>query len=55
MFFRNYALRKTWLDICDKSPVSEDPLLRNMVNWFKHCFDLENSTVTIFTDHLEGN
>ena len=25
------------------------------VNGFKKCCDLENSTVTIFTDHLEGN
>ena len=38
-----------------KKPVSKDPLTGNMVNWFKHCCDLDNSTVTIFTDHLEGN
>ena len=38
-----------------KSSVSKDPLTGDMVNWFKHCFDLENSTATIFTDHLEGN
>ena len=38
-----------------KSPVSKDPLLDNMLNGFKHCCDLDNSTVTIFTDHLEGN
>ena len=38
-----------------KSPVSKDPLTGNMVNGFKHCYDLDNSTVTIFTDHLEGN
>ena len=25
MYFRNYQLRKTWLDKCLKSPVSEDP------------------------------
>ena len=55
MSFRNYALRKTWLDICPKSAVSKDPLTSNMVNWFKHCCDLEHSTVTIFTDHLECN
>ena len=36
-------------------PVSKDPLTGNMVNGFKHCCDLDNSTVTIFTDHLEGN
>ena len=55
IYFRNYALRKTWLDICPRSPVSKDPLTGNMVNGFKHCCDLENSTVTIFSDHLEGN
>ena len=30
-------------------------LLDNMLNGFKHFSDPENSTVTIFTDHLEGN
>ena len=48
-------LRTTWLDICRKNPVPKDPLTGNMVNWFKHCCDPENSTVTIFTDDLEGN
>ena len=38
-----------------KSAVSKDPLTGNMVNGFKHCYNLDNSTVTIFTDHLEGN
>ena len=37
-----------------KESVSKDPLTGNMVNLFKHCCDLNNSTVTIFTDHLEG-
>ena len=55
IYFRNYALRKTWLDICPKSPVSKDPLTGNMVNGLKHCCDLDNSTGTIFTDPLEGN
>ena len=54
-FFRNDALRKTWLDICPISPVSKEPLTGNMANGFKQCCDLDNSTVTIFTDHLEGN
>ena len=31
------------------------PFTGNMVHWFKHCCDLENSTVNIFTDNLEGN
>ena len=55
MYFRNYALRKTWLDICPKSPDSKDPLTGNIVNGFKHCCDLNQRTVTIFCDHVEGN
>ena len=38
-----------------KSPVSKDPLTGNMVNGFKHCCDLNDSTVTIFSDQFEGN
>ena len=37
-----------------KESVSKEPLTGNMVNLFKHCCDLDNSTVTKFTDHLEG-
>ena len=37
-----------------KESVSKDPLTGNIVNLSKHCCDLDNSTVTIFTDHLEG-
>ena len=32
MYFLNYGVGKTWLDQCLKSPVSEDPSKRNMVN-----------------------
>ena len=32
MYFRNYGLRKKWLDKCLKSPASEDPSTSNMVN-----------------------
>ena len=32
MYFENYGLRKTWLDICQKSLVSKDSLTGNMVN-----------------------
>ena len=38
-----------------KSPVSKDPLTGNMVNGSKHCCDVTNSTVTIFTDQFESN
>ena len=34
---------------------SKDPLTGNIVNGFKHCCDLNHSTVTIFCDHFEGN
>ena len=55
MYFRNYGLRKTWLDICLKSPVSEDPLTGNMLNRPKHCCNLNDGTIIIFSDHFEGN
>ena len=50
MYFGNYRLRKTWLDICLKSPVSKDPSTDNMVKEPKHFCDLSESTVTIFSD-----
>ena len=53
MYFRNYGLQKTWLDIAIKSPVSAYPFTSNMVNRPKHCWNLNNSTVTIFGDHFE--
>ena len=55
IYFRNYALRKRCSDICPKRPVSKDPLKGNMVNGFKHCCDLNDRTVTIFSDYFEGN
>ena len=55
MYFRNYGLQKTWLDICLKSPVSDDPLTGNMVNGIKHCCNLNDRTITIFSDYFEGN
>ena len=55
MYFWNYGLQKTWLDICLKSPVSEEPLKGNMGNGRKHCWNLNDSTVTIFSDHFKGN
>ena len=32
MYFRNYGLRKTWLNQCRKSPVSRDPSESNIAN-----------------------
>ena len=45
MSFRNYGLPKTWLDQCLKSPISEDPTKRNMVNAPKHCSNLKDSSL----------
>ena len=36
MYLSNYGLRKTWLDICLKSTVLEDPSTSNMVNGTKY-------------------
>ena len=55
MYFRNYGLRKTWLDKCLRSPISEKPLTGNVVNGPIHCFNLNDSTFTIFIDHFDGN
>ena len=37
MYFENYRLWRKWLDKCLKSPVSEDPSIRDMVNGSKNC------------------
>ena len=55
MYFGNYGLRKTWLDPCLKSPVSEYPSKRNMANAPKHCSHLKGSPFTTFIDHWEVN
>ena len=55
MYFWTYGLRKTCLDKCLKSPLSEDPSRSNMVNRSKHCSNLNDSTFTIFIDPSEGN
>ena len=55
MYFWAYGLRKTWLDKCLRSPVLEDPLTSNMVNGPKDCWNLNESTFTIFIYACEGN
>ena len=54
MFFF-FGLRKTWLDKCLKSPVSEGPSTSNMVNGRKYCWNLNDSTFSRFIDPYEGN
>ena len=51
MYFRYYGLRKTWLDKCLKSAVSEYPSTSNMVNWSEHCSYVNGKSFTIFMDH----
>ena len=46
---------KTGLDNSLKSPVSEDPSTSNMLNGLKHCWNLNDSSFTIFIDHWERN
>ena len=55
MCFWIYGLRNTWLDKCLKSPVWEHPSTRYMVNGSKHCWNLNDSTFTIFIDACEDN
>ena len=55
MYFRNYGLRKPWLDECLKSPVSEEPSKSSMVNGSEHCLNLNHSPFNIFIDQCEGN
>ena len=55
MCFWFYRLRKTWLDKCQKNPVSEDPSTSYMVNGQKHSSKLNDRTFTIFIDPCEDN
>ena len=55
MYFLNYGFRKTLLDKCLKSCVSEDPSTSNMVNGIKQCRNLNDTTFTIFIEHCESN
>ena len=50
-----WGLRKTWLDKCLKSAVSQDPLTSNMVKEPKHCSKLNHSTFTIAIHSCEDN
>ena len=55
MDFWTYGLRNTWLVKCLKSPVSEDPSTRNLVNGTKYYSKLDDSTFTTFIDPCEDN
>ena len=53
--FPKFRTRKRWLDKCLKTPVSEDSSTSKRVNVFKHCWNLHQSTFTIFIDHCLEN
>ena len=55
MYFRNYAFRKTLLDKCLKSRVSEDPSTYYMENGIKKCRYLNDTDFTIFINNSESN
>ena len=44
---------KTWLDKCLKSDVLEEPSTSTVVNFSKHCWNMNHSTVVIFIDHCQ--
>ena len=46
---------KTWLDKYLKSSVLEAPSTSRMVNWPKHCRNMNRNTFIIFIDHCQGN
>ena len=53
MYFRFDRLPKTRLEICLKSLFLEDRLTGNLVNRPKHCCNMNDSTVTIFSHQFE--
>ena len=55
MYFLNYRLRKTWLDLCPKSCVSQDNSTDNMANGSKHCCNLKSSSFAIFVNYCAGS
>ena len=50
-YFGNYGPRKTWLHQCLKCLVWRDLSESNMVNGPKHCWNVKDSSFTIFIDH----
>ena len=53
MYFPKYWLRKTWLDKCLKSRLSDDLWTENMENWSKQCSNLNDSTFTKFINTVK--
>ena len=53
--FLNLRTPKEVLIKCLKSPLSEDPSIYNTVNGSKHCWNMNDSTFTMFIDPSERN
>ena len=53
--FGELPARKTWLDQCLKSCVSQDASTDNMGNGSKHCSSLNETTFIIFINYCEGS
>ena len=53
--FPKYLTPKNKLDQCLITPVSGATSKSNIVNWLKHCRNLNDRTVAIFIDHCGGN
>ena len=48
MYFWNYELQNTWLDICLKSNVCENPSRVGILNGPKHVWNLYDSSFITF-------
>ena len=55
MYFSNYGLRKTCLDKCLKTPISENPSTNDMVSGPKHSLNQNGSTFARFGDPCKDN
>ena len=53
MYFLNYGLEKTWLDICLKRPFSENHSRVNMLRRWKNYWNMHESTFIIIFHHSE--
>ena len=51
MYFRNYGLRKRWLNKCLKNTISEDTSASGMVNENKENWNLDGKIFIIVIDH----
>ena len=54
MYFRSYGFRKTFLDKCLKSHVSQDRSKNNMVNGPKHCSNLNHNTFAYLSINVKA-